>query len=239
LKVSGDKKKISVSDITGGLSVMKLVDEREWTKEETERLVEVIGKLNFQRSFWGTRHMAIIQAIKLMTVEASFPIADEDYPSYPGPDIELYGSRSYQVLSMFGPNSFSFIDRQGKGYEIPAMNVEDPLSKVVDGKMEMDTLHVGLKRLSEAHRDWADVLKNGQVMFRAGERASKYRKIVFSGGPRNDLWKALRTYVSPLVDSNNSLPPVGPQGSSKKVDKRAADVDDFISELLAPSKKRK
>jgi len=230
-----DYEEVSVGEITGGLSLMKIVSKREWDDEDVEKLQGFLGKVDFGRHYWSIGHQSLVRAVQLLTTEKATPLADDQFPAYAGGDVSLFGSRAYQVLSFFGPNAPSFRNRGGESFKIPLMTEEDVDNQVDEatGKVRMEQMIVSIKKLGEAAKDFEDMVKFGEVRMNQKERASKYRNIIFSGEARKTIWTSLRTYVAPLKPEVQA--PIEKEvGSGKKGKKRAGseDIDEELDNML-------
>jgi hypothetical protein len=221
-------KKIEANSLVGNLEIMRRISERVWTDEEKGRLQKFLGAVNFRRAHWGINHSTISRAVELLTTRRADPLSDAEYPAHAGQDLELYGNRVYQVLSFFGPTTFSLINRTGKAFPIPLTTERDvAMEKPAEGEdPPLTSIHAGVKKLSEAVKDMEEVLTKGHIRIEFKERAARYRNHVLTGRGRDELWKALKLHVAPQVD--REAPPPD-EGNGKKKRKQAKD-DDFDEE---------
>jgi len=228
----------TVDDLTSALKVMKLVDERQWNEEQLERIRASVGKLNFRRTHWQINPTNIQSALSLLTTDSAMPLDGDKYPAHAGQDVNLYGSRTYQVLSFFGPTSFSLINGSGKKITIPKMDEPDVYTTPQADGVEADlgAMHVGMKKLSEAVKDFDTMKTEGWIRQDMKERAGKYRHYVYVGKARDVIWQDLRVKVAPYVVEVPRSKPSGIVGTKKRVVETEAEVDDFFSTLTKRSR---
>jgi hypothetical protein len=219
-----------VEGVEGAQHLMKLIGSREFSEDEEKALSDLLAKLDFRKSFWTITNSTIIRAITLLTSEKATPLDDSVHPGYAGRDIKLYGKRAYRVLSMFGPTSFSFINRAGTSYRFPPMTEDDPLLAAGDREAGLLAIHVGIKPLAQAVADWEELVAKGEIRQNLGERAGKYRNCVFTGKSMIEVWTALRTFVRPDVPVAGSSSLSG-KGKKRAVDDKDFDLDSFLDDV--------
>jgi len=233
-RLASDRTAVKIDDLAHGLSVMKLIAGETWTSDEMELLTKLVGGLNFRKTFWSINPQSIETAIDLLTTSSAAQLDDAKYPAFPGPDVAQYGSRTYQVLSFFGPTSFSFINGSGKKIAVPKMDEPDVFTTSQEEGKEADlgAIHIGMKKLAQAVKDFETVKKEGWIRQDMKERAGKYRHYVYPGKSRDLLWEALRVKIAPYVDrspvpKNKEVPVV----EGKKRKEVEDEVEDFFAAL--------
>lgn len=203
------------------------VDFSDVTGKQRDDMMRAMRRAFFVTSFWKVNPDTILKAIRLLNddedIEESLPMG---YHSTMFED----KSREFDVFSIFGINSFSFVQHGGTQWRIPKGGEEDPAdqTRIIAGKAKgkdarqvkkLDVIYVALKPVSACIVDWR-YMHNERCIVQRSERAAKQRNYTLSGVERDSVWNELKmawiekdkvsVEVAEKIASNAAVPIVLP-----------------------------
>lgn len=189
---------------------------------------ELLRKINFRRGrpFIRIEPSSIHGAVVALTSDTEVPLS---YPLFIPSFATDLSSKTFRVLSKFGPDAISFWNEsKGDKYSLEVEEKEEGKGKKRAKSVEAvpecpPEIVVQVKPLSRCIGDWKTVVENRAIKMDLKERARDFRcHTLKAEGSRQDVWKALLE-VGKIA---------GPEKKKKKVSVVSKDAEDVFDEVF-------
>jgi hypothetical protein len=227
----GDSKMVMKDDIMTPeglldmLAELDVEDEDEPTTEVT-LIRELLKRLNFRGSYRSFKPVDIEWAISMILLSPDERLGDQ-LLFVPQKGWSGVGDRVFQILSAFGPHSFSFYDPAGDIVRVPKVDTDEDFFALKDdkGKQKNSRFVVYEKNLVTAERDWNRVVKEGVLRMKFRERAAGSRAQVYIAEQMDGVWGILKRVAAAGLIGIGGEDKKKDEGGNKKGKKKGDTVD--------------